>query len=259
MERFLKDFINKVRIFFRRRLHYQAEDLPYYLTILVAVIVFVAGLNAFVELTEDLAENQLTGFDNTVTELVISMRSDHLTSFMVLLTRVGTQAGYFIIVTLLAAYFFFRHRSWKFIVQTVAVLLLASLCNVALKQVINRARPSIEHLVDVYSLSYPSGHAMSAMSFYGFIIFLTFRYEMNRRIRITIFVLLGLLIAGIGISRIYLGVHYPSDVLAGFIGGLIWVTFCAIVFDVADLNRKRKNRRIQLQEVQKSKLNQIKP
>jgi membrane-associated phospholipid phosphatase len=259
MEQFLKDFINKVRTFFRQRLHYQAEDLPYYLTILVAVIVFVAGLNAFVELTEELAENQLTGFDNVVTEFVISLRSDSLTSLMVFVTQVGTQTGYLIIVTLLAIYFFLRHRSWKFIVQTVAVLLLASLCNVALKQFINRARPSIEHLVNVYSLSYPSGHAMSAMSFYGFLIFLTFRYEMNHKVRVTISILLALLIAGIGISRIYLGVHYPSDVLAGFIGGLIWVTFCAIVFDVADLNRKRKSRKLQVQEIQKSKFSRDNP
>jgi membrane-associated phospholipid phosphatase len=243
MEDFLKRIILAIRRFFKEKLHYKSEDLPYYLTILAAFILFVVGLNGFVDLTEELAENRLGAFDNRVTEYVLSYRRDWLTSFLIFITRIGTRTGYIVVTALLALYFFLRHRSWKFIVQTIAVLLLASLSNMALKEVINRARPTLEHLVTVYTLSYPSGHAMSAMGFYGFLIFLTMRYDMKSWIRITLVVLLSLLIFSIGISRIYLGVHYPSDVLAGFIGGLIWVTFCAIIFDVADLYRKRKKRR----------------
>jgi membrane-associated phospholipid phosphatase len=252
MEDLLKRIIQAIRRFFKEKLHYKNEDLPYYLTIIAALILFVAGLNAFVELTEELAEDNLTGFDNNVTAFVLSFRQEWLTQFLIFITTVGTRTGYLIIVALLTAYFVFRHRSWKFIVQTVAVLVLASLSNVALKEVINRARPTIEHLVTVYTLSYPSGHAMSAMGFYGFLIFLTLRYDMNSWIRITLLILLGFLIFSIGLSRIYLGVHYPSDVLAGFIGGLIWVALCAIIFDVADLYRKRKKRMQELLEMRES-------
>lgn len=252
MEELLKKIILAIRRFFKEKLHYKSEDLPYYLTILAALIIFIAGLNGFVELTEELADNELGAFDSRVSDFVISFRQDWLTSFLIFITTVGTRSGYLIITFLLTLYFFLRHRSWKFIVQTVVVLLLASLSNVALKEVINRARPTVEHLVTVYTLSYPSGHAMSAMGFYGFLVFLTMRYEMATWLRIALVFFLSFMIFSIGISRIYLGVHYPSDVLAGFIGGLIWVALCAIIFDVADLYRRRKKRMQEWMELQKT-------
>jgi membrane-associated phospholipid phosphatase len=249
MERLIANLVGKLRRVFREKLHYQTEDLPYYLTIIVAFIVFVIGLNGFVDLTEELAENQLGGFDNTVTQWILSFRSEKLTTFLTFITHIGGN-GYVVVITLLVLYFLFIHRSWKFILQTVTVLLLATLSNIALKQVINRARPSLEHLVEVYTLSYPSGHAMSAMGFYGFLIFLVARFQVAVAWKVVLISLLVFLILAIGVSRIYLGVHYPSDVLAGYIGGLIWVTFCAIVFDVIDLWRRRKQRISQLKALE---------
>jgi membrane-associated phospholipid phosphatase len=252
MEALLKKIILAIRRFFRETLHYQAEDLPYYLTIAVAFLLFVFGLNAFVDITEELAHDNLEEFDQSVTDQLVAWRSPALTRFLVVITHIGNSFGYLVIIALLVAYFLIRHRSWKFILQTVVVLLLATLSNIALKQVFNRARPTIEHLVTVHSLSYPSGHAMSAMGFYGFLIFLVARYKMNILLKFTLIAVLGSLIFLIGLSRIYLGVHYPSDVLAGFIGGLIWVTFCAIVFDVIDLWRKRKMRISELRSIHKN-------
>jgi membrane-associated phospholipid phosphatase len=171
---------------------------------------------------------------------------------LIFVTHIGGK-GYIVIIILLVVFFVLVHRNWKFILQTVTVLLLATLSNMALKQVINRARPSLEHLVEVYTLSYPSGHAMSAMGFYGFLVFLVARYKIRILAKVILISLLVFLILSIGISRIYLGVHYPSDVLAGYIGGLLWVTFCAIVFDVIDLWRKRKTRISQLKALDDKK------
>jgi membrane-associated phospholipid phosphatase len=139
-------------------------------------------------------------------------------------------------------YFRIIHRSWKFIFQITVVLVLATLTNIALKRVINRARPTLEHLVPVNTLSYPSGHSMSAMAFYGFLIFLSARYTRSRWKRILFIAMLSILILSIGLSRIYLGVHFPSDVVAGFVGGLIWVAFCMIVFSLFDLWRKGRKK-----------------
>jgi membrane-associated phospholipid phosphatase len=252
MERMIANLVGNIRRVFREKLHYQAEDLPYYITIIVAFIVFVAGLNGFVGLTEELAEDELGGFDDAVTQWLLSFRNEELTTFLTFITHIGGK-GYVVVITLLVLYFVFIHRSWKFILQTVTVLLLATLSNIALKQVINRARPSLEHLVEVYTLSYPSGHAMSAMGFYGFLIFLVARFHVAVAWKVVLISLLVFLILAIGVSRIYLGVHYPSDVLAGFIGGLIWVTFCAIVFDVIDLWRRRKQRISQLKALEGKK------
>ena len=107
-----------------------------------------------------------------------------------------------------------------------------------LKRFIDRARPGIEHLVVVKTLSYPSGHAMSAMAFYGFLIYLVYHFKMHTALKGLVIFLLALLILSIGVSRIYLGVHYPSDIVGGFIAGLIWVFFCILIFNLIEVFRR---------------------
>lgn len=228
-----------IRRLIRKEFHAENENLPYFITIAVAAVLFVVTLNGFVELTDELAAHELGVFDASVTSYVTSYRSETLTKFFTFVTHLGDRNAYVFITIALAAYFLIRHRSWKFILQTTVVLILATASNIVLKKVINRARPSAEHLVHVDTLSYPSGHAMSAMAFYGFLIFLCLRHKMPVWLRTTFMTLLVLLILSVGVSRIYLGVHYPSDVVGGFIGGMIWVTFCAVVFSVFELLRSR--------------------
>lgn len=239
----LVDVIRWVRFVIREKFHSKNEDLPYYITIAISTVIFVVALNGFVELTDELAENELSGFDDAVTGYVISFRSDALTVYFKFCTDLGDIYAYLVCTVLLAAFFYFRHRNWKFILQTTVVLLLSTLSNVVLKKVINRARPTLDHLVSVNTLSYPSGHSMSAMAFYGFLIYLCLRYPMKQSLRVALVLVLVLIILSVGISRIYLGVHFPSDVAAGFIGGLIWVTFCGVVFDLFELWRRQKQRR----------------
>jgi membrane-associated phospholipid phosphatase len=229
-----------VRKFIREKFHSKNEDLPYYVTILVSAVLFIIALNGFVELTDELAENELGGFDDSVSEFVISFRTDALTDYFSFVTHLGDRNAYIVVTILLAGFYFIKHHSWKFILQTTLVLMLATLSNIVLKKVINRARPSLEHLVSVNTLSYPSGHSMSAMAFYGFLIFLCLRYKMPRWVRYLFVTILVLLILSIGVSRIYLAVHYPTDVAAGFMGGFIWVAFCTVLFSLFELLRKRQ-------------------
>src|SRR5436190_22499036 len=105
MEAFLKKVIQAIRRFFKEKLQYKNEDLPYYLAIAAALIVFVVGLNGFVELTEELAENELGPFDNMVTDFVLSFRRDWLTSLLIFITRIGTGWGYIVIICLLTLFF----------------------------------------------------------------------------------------------------------------------------------------------------------
>lgn len=232
--------IRWLKRFVWEKFHYKNETFSYYVTILVAFLFFVIGLNGFVELTEELAEQELDSFDTAVTGYILSHRNDSLTNIFLVITHLGGRIAYFTLAGLLAIFFLRKHRSRKFILQTMLVLILASLSNVMLKEFINRARPPFEHLVAVSTLSYPSGHAMTAMAFYGFLIYLIIRFNVPVWLKILLTITAGLLIVAIGLSRIYLGVHYPSDVAAGFIGGIIWVTFCIILFNVLDLFRKRR-------------------
>jgi membrane-associated phospholipid phosphatase len=240
MRKLLQGLIRWIRKFVKEKLRAQDEDLPYYITIGIAIILFVIGLNAFVELTDELVENELENFDRSVTAWVLSFRSEALTAFFQYTTNLGDVIAYSVISVAIGAYFYIRHRSWRFIVQTLLVLLLSTLCNLVVKRFINRARPTLEHLVSVNTLSYPSGHSMSAMAFYGFLVYLCFQMNMPRVARALLVTVLIALILAVGLSRIYLGVHFPSDVAAGYIGGFIWITFCVTIFNVIDLLRGRR-------------------
>lgn len=212
--------------------------LPYFITILLAFVIVVGGINFFIELTDTLTTDELKHYDNKITEYIISFRSSALTDYFTIVTRVGGLYGYISVIILSGFVSFVIFKKWKYMLQITLVLALSSLSNLVLKRFINRARPDIEHMVTVETLSYPSGHAMAAMAFYGFLIYLFYKFKMIRIIKyITIF-LLTILIVSIGLSRIYLGVHFPSDIAGGFIAGAIWVIFCIILFNIIEIFRR---------------------
>ncbi len=238
MRDLLRKLIGNLRTFLYNRFHHLPKQSPYYITIILALIVVVLGINLFIELTATLQTDTLAAYDDRITEYVHSYRNPGLTSYFMLVTNIGDVNGYLIVlgISVLLTVLFFKR--WKYIWQIVLVLFLASASNVILKRFIDRARPGIEHLVVVKTLSYPSGHAMSAMAFYGFLIYLLYKFKMNLLLKIALMLLLTVLILSIGISRIYLGVHFPSDIAGGFIAGMIWVFFCILIFDVIELFRR---------------------
>ena len=102
-------------------------------------------------------------------------------------------------------------------------LVLITFLNQTLKFIVERPRPDGFRLIDESGYSFPSGHSMISMAFYGFLIYLVYNNVQNRYVKISLIVLLSLLILLIGVSRIYLGVHYTSDVLAGFLISLSYL------------------------------------
>ena len=240
LEKQIKKGIDYIRLFLRKYVNSDNDYLPYVVSLVVGLILVVLTLNGFIEILEQLKENELTGFDDAVTAYIQSYRSPILTTPSIILTELGDTYGYIAMTVLLAGFFFFRYKNWKFTLQVTTVLVLSSIVNLMLKRWINRPRPLGEHLVEVFTLSFPSGHAMSAMAFYGFLVYLTWRYAGRLWLKNVLTLLCVFLIFGIGISRIYLGVHYPSDVVAGYLGGLFWAAFCIVVFNVLSMMRKRR-------------------
>lgn len=114
---------------------------------------------------------------------------------------------------------------------------LIALVNNGLKFIFRRPRPLIEHLVVETGFSFPSGHSSSAMAFYGFLIYLTIKNCSNKFAKWGIVVALSLVILGIGMSRIYLGVHYPSDVVGSFIYTVGYLLFFIKLFEKALIKR----------------------
>lgn len=107
---------------------------------------------------------------------------------------------------------------------------LSALLNITLKQILQRPRPIEYRVIDESGYSLPSGHSMVSMAFYGYLIYFIYKHIENKYIKWSLIILLSILIMSIGISRIYLGVHYTSDVIAGF---LIALSYLIIYINVA--------------------------
>lgn len=242
MRKKIIQFLIQIRKFLREKFHQYNSQLPFIIAIIIALLIVVFGINFFIEFTSALKSTMVESFDQRVTQYIISFRSPQLNVFFQYLTEVGDFYGYLVLAAVFTIVFYLIFRNWRYVLEMVFVLLISGLANVSLKQVINRARPDAVHLVSVETLSYPSGHAMSAMAFYGFLIYLFYSLKLKLWIKVLSIIICSLIILGIGISRVYLGVHFPSDVLGGFIAGFIWVIFCVVLFHLIDLLRKRRRR-----------------
>ena len=243
MRKGISKAINKIVEFMRTHGSRKHPYFPFYLLIFVAFVIFVVGMNVFVDLSEEISGKAMRRYDTQITDFITSFRTPELNNFFQFVTDLGDLYAYIIATTLAAIFFFFKLKNKWFLFQLLGVLILSALANIALKRAFDRARPTIEHLVVVKTLSYPSGHAMSAMAFYGFLTYLVFQIKMKHWLRAILASIFIFLILAIGISRIYLGVHFPSDVAGGFVAGLIWVAFCVVLFNIIALLRLRKRNR----------------
>ena len=123
-------------------------------------------------------------------------------------------------------------------------LISSATINTILKMIFQRERP-LEMIINETGYSYPSGHSFVSIAFYGFILYLILTKTNKKSQKYIITSLLSFLILTIGISRIYLGVHYPSDVIGGFTGGLIYLLIYIKIYrkygEKNEKERKTKN------------------
>jgi membrane-associated phospholipid phosphatase len=167
-------------------------------------------------------------FEHQVSEFIQSFRSKKLTPIMKFITRIGDILGY-IIITSVISIFLILKRNVVLLLQILIVIISSAAFNFILKALIDRPRPYGNALVYVNFNSFPSGHAVSSMAFYGFIIYLFFKLNINVFLKLSITIFCTLMIVLIGISRVYLGVHYPTDVLAGYISGFSYLMISILI------------------------------
>lgn len=229
------------------------ENSPFYILIAVMLVVFIFGLNIFLELAEALQDQQLEPYDRSIQQWIIGFRDPGLTPTIAFITDLGDRWAYLVVIGIMGIILLLR-KKWWLVGQVLFVAGLSALATIVLKNEYQRQRPPIEHLVEIGGMSFPSGHSLSAMAFYGFVIYLLFRFVRSTAIKVSLSVLCILLILVIGLSRIYLGVHYPTDVAAGFAGGIIWASFCIILFNLIELWRKRWRRKRMARRLRKDRL-----
>jgi membrane-associated phospholipid phosphatase len=214
------------------------------ISIVVGIIIGSLALNGFLELTDRLRQENLGPFDEKVTSFIYNYRSEKMTNFVTVITDMGDVLAYSIIIVAVAIWFLIDKRSIRWLIQSFIILTSTSLLNILIKHYISRPRPDIDmRLVEASSYSYPSGHSMCALAFYGFLIYLAYKKVEHKWIKFLAFIFLPLLILGIGASRVYLGVHFPSDVIAGFAAGLFWLVFVILLVNIFRFYRKRKKDR----------------
>ena len=165
--------------------------------------------------------NFINTVDTTLYNLIVKLMSTNTTTIMKFISYLGSAT---ILITLSLVFIFVlkNKRDSKYISVN---LILVFLLNRLLKFIIARPRPEILRLVEEDGYSFPSGHSMVSMGFYGFLIYLIFKNIQNKKLKYPLIIFLSILILLIGISRIYLGVHYFTDVIGGFIIAIIYLIF----------------------------------
>lgn len=121
----------------------------------------------------------------------------------------------FLIIITITLIIIIKNKKIKLIIAL--NLLIEHTLNTILKNTLRRPRPIDYRLIEETGYSFPSGHSMASMAFYGLLIYLIYKNIKNKYLKWSLIIFLGTLIVAIGASRIYLGVHYTSDVLAGFL------------------------------------------
>ena len=170
---------------------------------IVCIISFILFLVTVILITND---NKY--FDNYIINL-FKYKSDILTNIMKIITFLGSALSIILLTVLLIIVVKGKRNKILILINVIVTTLL----NQLLKNVFQRGRP-IDSIIEESGYSFPSGHSMVSMAFYGFLIYLV--YKSNIKYKSLIIGLLSVLIFLIGISRIYLGVHYPTDVIGGF-------------------------------------------
>ncbi|WP_050691355.1 phosphatase PAP2 family protein [Priestia megaterium] len=168
----------------------------------------------------------LTQFDYALISFIQGFESSLVTSVMNTLTFIGSTPSV-VTLSLLSLFFLYKvlhHR--KELILFIAIVGGHVILNQLLKVSFQRDRPNLHRLIEIDGYSFPSGHAMSAFAVYGALSFLLWHDISTRWGRIALILTISVIILMIGISRIYLGVHYPSDIIGGFLASGIWLALC---------------------------------
>lgn len=202
------------------------------LPLVVATVLFWTPCIIFFKVADEIVEKEPLFFDKPILQAIHSHATPFWDSFFVTITNLGGFIGILCFMVAVSGYLLWK-KHYAHALFVAASVGGAAAANVILKSFFQRARPDLwEHLVIEKNFSFPSGHAMVSSAFILALIYLAW----HTKYRIAAIVAGALFIILIGFSRLYLGVHYPSDVLAGWCVSAAWV---AIVYGVMVHIQKR--------------------
>ena len=212
----------KLSGFIKRRL---TPDQKFGLYLTIGMLISIIFVYLFITVLESLIQQEsLYQADSRIINLLQVLRTPAINKLMLFITYLG-EGPIVILGAFFIAILFFIFKKKNYSIALIVSVLFGQIFVLVLKNIIQRPRPlPLNALIPESSFSFPSGHAFVALSFYGLVSYFLFR-ESKNKLQKTLSILLGiLLILGIGFSRIYLGVHWPSDVLASYAAGAAWLT-----------------------------------
>lgn len=203
--------------------HHHSSPALFNLHLMLGILISTISLYVFLILGVEVFESELMYLDTSIMQFFYHMRTPPLTSLMFGFTFLASTP--FLMVTSVSILLFFISKQ-----KRLEALLFASLfymgviLNLMLKALFNRPRPTLAPLIHENFASFPSGHAMNSFIFYFSLVYLFYHFTKNKLYTTYYFLFATVIVLGVGISRIYLGVHFPTDVLGGYIAGLCWIS-----------------------------------
>ena len=192
------------------------------------IILFVC-LIGFLALAEDVFNKEIMKGDIIGYKMVSTFL---ISSFVTPIAKFITNFGGAIFLIVLTITLFILIKNKKIGLSIFSNLVIITILNQLLKRILQRPRPTEYRIIEETGYSFPSGHSMVSMAFYGYLIYLIYKYINNKHLKRTLIIILSVLICIIGVSRIYLGVHYTSDVLGGFL-----ISFAYLIIYIELVNK----------------------
>jgi len=199
-------------------------------TVVSAIFLFI-----FFNFVEDIFDaSSLLVFDKNVIRIIESIRTPFLNKIMVFITYMGnsyTIAISFLIMMILLIIL----QKWKYLYSLLISISGSAVFVLLIKNIIGRQRPPIENaLIVLKDFSFPSGHSYMAVAFYGLVIYFAFDLLKNNNTKYSILSIGIIFVLTLGFSRLYLGVHWPSDVFAGFAAAIALVTAIITILEIKE-------------------------
>ena len=209
----------------------------------VGLLAAAGGLWLFGGLAEDLLTGDpIVHFDRVLDAYLHARATPPLTTFFLIVTALGSIETIVLLGVVVAAFFAWRRR-WLFLGSWLAAVAGSAVLNHLLKGLFERPRPYFEHpLLIETSYSFPSGHAMESFVVYGMLAYFVILTLRSWESRVAVVFGAALLVVLIGFSRMYLGVHYLSDVLAGYAAGGVWLS--ALITGVETIRRGKNETKL---------------